>query len=184
MVDYKDMRPTSQETKSIGLFLRDRFRQHKLTNARIAPLLQRQDSYVDLRVAGRKSFTIDDLEVIREKLGDESLEEFFATYFKYQAIHKNKIDKMPSEAEVQEDFLSIDEVTGLFIKAEMKRRKIPLKTIAKWIRKKEEYVEMCINGATSSFTLRHIEKIARNLDYPDIFAFLTAVHEFKKSFYL
>ncbi|MDK6644228.1 hypothetical protein [Alloscardovia omnicolens] len=181
MVDYKDMRPTSQETKDIGLFIRDRFRQQGLTNARIAPLLSRQDSYVDLRVAGRRPFTIDDLEVIREKLGYTSLEDFFTTYFKYQALHKTVDSNNPPQDSVQSSSEPVDRVIGLFIKAEMKRRKIPIKTISKWIRRKEGYVEMCINGKTSSFTLRYVETIAHNLGYKDLFDFLAAANQYKQT---
>lgn len=180
MVDYKDMRPTSQETKDIGLFIRDRFRQLGLTNARIAPLLNRQDSYVDLRVAGRRPFTIDDLEVIREKLGYESLEDFFTTYFKYQALHKTVDSSNPLQDSARTSSEPADKVVGLFIKSELKRRNIPIKTISQWVKRNAGYVEMCINGR-SSFMIHHVETIAHNLGYEGLFDFLAAANQYKQT---
>lgn len=180
MVDYKDMRPTSRETKDIGLFIRDRFRQLGLTNARIAPLLNRQDSYVDLRVAGRRPFTIDDLEVIREKLGYESLEDFFTTYFKYQALNKKIDDTATTVSESRADSLLADKLIGLFIKSELKRRNIPIKTISQWVKRNAGYVEMCINGR-SSFMIHHVETIAHNLGYEGLFDFLAAANQYKQT---
>lgn len=76
MVRYGELPETTQTTKDISAYLINYLDNNRLTAQDVANLLDRSQSYAYLRVHGKKSFTIDDIQIIANWLGFLSVRDF------------------------------------------------------------------------------------------------------------